>query len=140
MIFGHRLGYRIWRQVRFFFQRLFRGWDDSDTWSLDVSFYKWLKPRLERFVELTNSYPDTKEYPTMEKWKKDLKKRLGQLEHLIAQDDLDFDDWSYIPKKKRLEYECDTDIYTTTINMLAFDYMAQDFNKWFSKHINQLWW
>lgn len=30
----------MWRgKIRRFFQRIIRGWDDSDTWSLDTTFY-----------------------------------------------------------------------------------------------------
>ena len=28
------------------YQRLTRGWDDSDTWSLDYTLYQWLLPIL----------------------------------------------------------------------------------------------
>jgi hypothetical protein len=45
------------RDVRFFFQRLIRGWDDSETWSLDVSFAKLMLPRLKRFNEIKCGYP-----------------------------------------------------------------------------------
>jgi len=38
-------------------QRLTRGWDDSDTWSLDVSVAKFLLPRLKRYRELRQGVP-----------------------------------------------------------------------------------
>jgi hypothetical protein len=43
--------------VKFFFQRLFRGWDDSETWALDGSLAKLILPRLKRFKELNICFP-----------------------------------------------------------------------------------
>lgn len=45
------------RKIRFLWQRLTRGWDDSDTWSLDYQIAKFTLPRLKRFKEITNGYP-----------------------------------------------------------------------------------
>lgn len=99
------------RSIRFFFQRLFRGWDDSETWSLDYQFYKWLLPRLKRFRELTFAYPGTDEYPTLESWQKELDKRCKQLELLIYDDWKCYDDGTY-----------------------------EDFFNWFAKNCGHLWW
>lgn len=48
---------RFIRPIRFLWQRLTRGWDDSDTWNLDWEFSEWIAPRLKRLRELSNSYP-----------------------------------------------------------------------------------
>lgn len=61
------------------YQRLTRGWDDSDTWSLDYTLYQWLLPRLKRFYELNNGYPNNK---TAEEWDKELKHNISLLETL----------------------------------------------------------
>ncbi len=45
------------RKLRFLWQRLFRGWSDVDTWSLDIPVAKFVLPRLRRFKELNNGYP-----------------------------------------------------------------------------------
>lgn len=45
------------RSIRFFFQRLIRGWDDSETWSLDHSLAVVILPRLKRFRKLTVGTP-----------------------------------------------------------------------------------
>ena len=47
----------IKRVVRFFFQRLTRGWDDSDLWSLDYSLAKLITPRLRLFAEHRGGHP-----------------------------------------------------------------------------------
>jgi len=45
------------RDIKFFFQRLFRGWDDGDTFSLDHSLAKLIAPRLKRFKEVSIAVP-----------------------------------------------------------------------------------
>ena len=45
------------RQRRFFWQRITRGWDDSETWSLDQPLAKLIAPRLRRFSELRGGHP-----------------------------------------------------------------------------------
>jgi hypothetical protein len=45
------------RHIRFLLQRILRGFDDSDTWSLDYSVAKLILPRLKRFREVTIGYP-----------------------------------------------------------------------------------
>ena len=49
---------KIKRSIRFFFQRLFRKFDDSETWSLEHELAKHILPRLKRFKELNNGYPN----------------------------------------------------------------------------------
>lgn len=137
MIFGHRLGYRIWRKVRFFFQRLKRGFDDSDTWDLYDTFYRWLLPRLKRFSEITCAYPTN--YKSFDKWKKELDARVKQLDMIVNVVDYEFNEYRYIPKaevrkllKRGMPKEC--------LNVYAKDWCIQDFNKWFAEKVNELWW
>ncbi len=47
----------IYRGVMFWWQRRVRGWDDSDTWSLDHTIAKLVLPRLKRFRKLNIGYP-----------------------------------------------------------------------------------
>ena len=47
----------IKRSIRFWWQRRTRGWDDSETWSLEHSLAKLIAPRLKRFKELNNGVP-----------------------------------------------------------------------------------
>ena len=39
-------------------QRLTRGFDDSETWSLDDTIAKFIAPRLERFIEIYKDFVD----------------------------------------------------------------------------------
>jgi len=57
--------YLVKRSVRFFSQRLFRGFDDSETWNLDTRFAEHVLPRLKRFKQLKNGYPHNL---TSEQW------------------------------------------------------------------------
>lgn len=45
------------RQFRHYRQRLTKGFDDSETWSLFIDNSQWLVPRLERFIELQDCHP-----------------------------------------------------------------------------------
>lgn len=57
------------RSVKYFFQRRTRGWDDSETWSLDFHMAKFLVPRLKRFKQLNCAYPYGL---TFEEWEQEL--------------------------------------------------------------------
>lgn len=140
-------GYRIWkeylcpkaisRMIKFFFQRRIRGFDDSETWNLDDQFYKWLEPRLRRFMEISLAYPSDEYNPAS--WKKELQKRVNQLEVINNIDEFDYDNWIYIPKKelsKLKKKKCSK----STINAVAFGYLIKDFNKWFVENVQKLWW
>jgi hypothetical protein len=54
------------RSIRYWWQRLTRGWDDSETWSLDHTFAHFALPRLRRFKEITIGCPAEL---TEEEWK-----------------------------------------------------------------------
>jgi len=45
------------REVKFLYQRLTRGWDDGETFSLDYSLAKLIAPRLRKFSEIRRGYP-----------------------------------------------------------------------------------
>lgn len=140
-------GYRIWKEyicpkaiycmIKFFFQRRIRGFDDSETWDLDTQFYKWIYPRLKRFTEITMAYPMS--YDNCKTWQKELNKRVKQLEIILNTCEFDFTDWSYIPSKELIELK-KKDAWKSTINSTAFEYLIEDFNKWFAENVGQLWW
>lgn len=103
---------RTWfNRFKYLFQRLYRGFDDRDTWSLDYSLYRWLLPRLKRFKEVNNGFYD-KEYDSFEDYQNELQKRIDQLEFILnseREDDLFFQE-------------------------------RENFNKWLLKDLNKLWW
>jgi hypothetical protein len=59
---------RLLRPIKHLFQRHTRGWDDSVTWSLDHEMAKHILPRLQRFRQLANGYPDNGDIQSMEQW------------------------------------------------------------------------
>lgn len=54
------------REEKFSQQRIERGFDDSETWSLDCTITKFILPRLKRFREITHSFPA--EFEKAEDW------------------------------------------------------------------------
>lgn len=65
------------RDVRFLYQRLTRGWDDGDTFSLDYSLAKIILPRLKRFREITIGVPSDME---ADSWTRELDKMIAAFE------------------------------------------------------------
>lgn len=148
--FIYRFLYRFWNRVlspstnyyrlRRLCSRIKWGFDISETWSLDWTFYKWIYPRLKRFEIVTQAYPMN---TTFEGWKAELQKRVKQLDLILHTDEFDFDDWSYIPKKEleELKEKLKNDgSWEMTVNATAYEYCKNDFNKWFCNNLRDLWW
>ena len=76
------------RSVKFFFQRLFRGYSDDVTWNLDCAFASWLVPRLKLFKKLRDPccpYSIEKDdWLTEEEWNAILDKMIEGFELLSA--------------------------------------------------------
>jgi hypothetical protein len=47
----------IFREIKFCWQRITRGFDDGETWSLDKTLARLILPRLKRFKEVSITYP-----------------------------------------------------------------------------------
>lgn len=148
--FIYRFLYRLWTRflspsvnyyrLRRLCGRIKWGFDISETWSLDWTFYKWIYPRLKRFEIVTQAYPMN---TTFEGWKTELQKRVEQLDLILHVDEFDFNDWSYIPEKEleELKEKLKNDgSWEMTVNATAYEYCKNDFNKWFCENLNQLWW
>lgn len=70
------IGRRWWKHL---WQRCTRGFDDSDTWSLDYTCGKWLAPRLKRFKEVNIAHPHNM---TPEQWDAIIDKMIYAMEKL----------------------------------------------------------
>ena len=83
-------------KVKRFFQRLIRGWDDSEIVMLDWSLYQWLLPRLERYYELNELAPYDK---TVDEWHEELEHGISLLKIVLEHDDdlqrEEFNKWLY---------------------------------------------
>jgi hypothetical protein len=75
--------HKIKRFFRLKFQRLTRGWDDSETWNLDYHLAKLISPRLKRFKELTICHPHE---ITSEQWDEILDKMIFAFDQIIEDD------------------------------------------------------
>lgn len=102
-------------KIKNFFQQISKNQIniDTDTYGLDILLYKWLLPRLKRFRELSNNWPDSK-YDTLDDWNNELDKRIAQLEYIVK------NYFNYNDKK--------------------LPKIINSFNKWLAKDLNDLWW
>lgn len=67
------------RRNKYQTQRKTRGWDDSETWNLDLTITRFILPRLRRFEEITIGYPSE---ITPQEWHILLKKMIVAFEEL----------------------------------------------------------
>lgn len=72
---------KISRAIKFWWQRQTRGWDDSETFSLDYSIAKLVLPRLKRFKEFKVN--NTK---VSRKYRRDLDKMIDAFEWYASDD------------------------------------------------------
>lgn len=98
------------RSIKHWWQRRTRGWDDSDTWSLDFTIAKFVLPRLKKFREIDFGYPGNM---SEEEWREILDKMIYAME-FNAKDEIIMD-------KEENE-------------------KIQEGNKLFGKYFNSLWW
>jgi hypothetical protein len=78
--------HKVWQyhgNIKRWWQRRTRGWDDSDTWNLDYTLATMILPRLKRFKELNNGYPHGL---TPEKWDEMLDQMIYGMEQIIEND------------------------------------------------------
>lgn len=70
------------RHIRWFWQRLTRGFDDRDLWSLDYTIMAFTLPRLKRFRQVTDGYPG--DLPDFEAWEAELDLMIAAFEYLLS--------------------------------------------------------
>jgi hypothetical protein len=73
------------RRLKFFYQRMSRGFDDSVTWNLDGELAKLILPRLRRFKELHMGYPGEEQGMGQEEWEDALEKMIHAFEHYASE-------------------------------------------------------
>jgi len=47
----------IYYQIKWFFQRIFRGYSDPEWWDLDYALARWIIPRLEHLRKHSTGFP-----------------------------------------------------------------------------------
>ena len=124
--------------TKWFVQRRIYGFDDREIWNIDNTFYNWLLPRLKRFSEKNVCYPCR--YKSMSSWQKELVNRIKQLELIIK---YDYCEHEFPNPEKYLSENQINKLKQTLdegqINYVAFNSCVDNFNKWFSKNIKDLW-
>lgn len=82
-----RYNFRLYKRAFVhYWQRLTRGWDDSDTYNLDARISEFIIPRLKRLKDLNKGYPG--EFASQEEWNAILVKMIKAFElHLIDTQD-----------------------------------------------------
>ncbi len=108
------LWYNFKRGFKYAFQKFFRGWDDGDTWNLDLALAKLILPRLKRFKELNIGYPSDMSF---EEWNETIDKMIYSFE--FYKNGKQFD-WSVDNKKEWAKVD--------------------EGMKLFGKHYGHLWW
>lgn len=58
------------REIKFFFQRTFRGWSDDECWNLNYEFFKWVNSRFKKYKEQAEKVIDLEYYKLTYKKKK----------------------------------------------------------------------
>jgi hypothetical protein len=76
----------IFREIKWFFQRVRRGWDDSNTWDLDHYLAKIISETTLHLKDHTHSFPG--EGMTFEEWQ-DMLQQISD----AFKDYNDYDDW-----------------------------------------------
>lgn len=101
------------REKHFAKQRLKHGFDDSETWSLNISIARFVLPRLKRFREISPCYPGNM---TQKQWHKKLDQMILAMELVIE----DVNGPGFLDKEKRDKMHAGLAV--------------------FSEHFRGLWW
>ena len=65
------------RKIKWFFQRLFRGWSDAELWDLQYHLAKYIYPRLKAFIKSNRmGYLNLDGKSTSRQWEDILRKML----------------------------------------------------------------
>lgn len=71
-------------KIKWFFQKLFRGFSDDELWNLDNTIAKWILPRLKRFKKDSIAFPAELGIP--DKWDEILDKMIWSFDYIVNQD------------------------------------------------------
>ena len=131
--------HNVKHHTKWFIQRRIRGFDDREIWNIDNTFYNWLLPRLKRFTEKSVCYPCS--YKSMSSWQKELINRTKQLELIVKYDycEHEFPCPENYLTPEQIKKLIDKEMEDGQIRYIAFERCVQNFNKWFSKNVSDLW-
>lgn len=122
-----QLYWHIHRNVKFGFQRMFRGYDNSDCWAFKWNFIERNYKLIKHFKNNCVSYPCTM---TEEEWDKILEE---MIQHLYMMDEYNVTE----SLKQGMPEDWKPD-YKTVWEIM--ERHKDEFFKLFSKHFYNLWW
>lgn len=108
------------RPCKHLWQRLTRGFDDSETWDLMSNIAEHAVPRLKRFREVVNGWPSN-DFDTFEEWQKAIDKMIWSLECVAT------------------DYEPDLSKGDMEVWQKHADRVQEGLTL-FGKHFTRLWW
>ena len=73
----------FFRQFKWAWQRVTKGYCDADTYDLDDHLVRYLAQTIQHLADNTHGYPGTDEFPTYEHWKSYLYKIVGLLNYSL---------------------------------------------------------
>ena len=74
----------FFRQFKWAYQRITRGYCDSDVWDLDTHLNMYLAQTIESLAKNSISYPGTEEFPTPESWTNYLMEIVNRLKYAVS--------------------------------------------------------
>jgi hypothetical protein len=81
---------KLLRHIKWFYQRITRGFDDRECWNLNTTIAKFLIPRLKVFKTNTHTFPSE---ISLEEWDIALLQMIDAFElYILDNDDLNYDD------------------------------------------------
>jgi hypothetical protein len=110
-------------------QKIFRGWDDSETWDMRITFSEFILPRLKRFKEVNNGYPGFGDADTFEKWDNILDKMIWSFEQILVDEEYPGDD-----------EDLENDTYPNMRKLEEHNLKIQEGLDLFAKYFQHLWW
>lgn len=76
----------FFRQFKWAYQRVTRGFCDYDYWDLDTYLSELMAQSIKMLADNTHGYPGTEEFPTYESWKEYLYKIVNLLRYSLNED------------------------------------------------------
>ena len=73
----------FFRQFKWAYQRVTRGFCDFDVWDLDTYLSQLLSQSIEHLAKTSHSYPGTEEFPTYESWEAYLMEIVNKLKYSL---------------------------------------------------------
>ena len=83
IILWHSIKYGF-RQCKWFFQRVFRGYSDDELWNLDYTIAKWILPRLKAFKKDNIGWPV--HFDSFTEWTKTIDEMIWSFDFIVNQD------------------------------------------------------